>query len=39
MGAILEMAQIAQAVGEDRLANPRDDLVSAMMHAEVDGER
>lgn len=38
MGAVMEMAQIAQEVGEDRLANPRDDLVSAMMHAEVDGE-
>ena len=38
MGAILTLAQIAQAVGEDRLANPQDDLVSAMMHAEVDGE-
>jgi len=38
MGAVLELAQIAQAVGEDRLANPQDDLVSAMMHAEVDGQ-
>ncbi|MBS1839178.1 MAG: cytochrome P450, partial [Actinobacteria bacterium] len=38
MAAVLEMAQIAQEVGEDRLAEPRDDLVSAMMHAEVDGE-
>lgn len=39
MGAVMEMATIAQTVGEDRLANPQDDLVSAMMHAEVDGER
>ena len=39
MTASLEMVMIAQAVGEDRLANPRDDLVSALMHAEVDGER
>jgi cytochrome P450 len=39
MAAVLEMAQIAQEVGEDRLANPQDDLVSAMMAAEVDGER
>jgi cytochrome P450 len=31
--------QYAQALGEDRLANPRDDLTSVMMHAEVDGER
>ena len=39
MGAVMEMAQIASEVGEDRLANPTDDLVSALMHAEVDGER
>lgn len=38
LAASLEMAAIAQAVGEDRLANPRDDLVSALMHASVDGE-
>jgi cytochrome P450 len=38
MAAVMEMAQIAREVGEDRLANPQDDLVSAMMHAEVDGE-
>ncbi len=38
MAAVMEMAQIAREVGEDRLAEPRDDLVSAMMHAEVDGE-
>jgi methyl-branched lipid omega-hydroxylase len=31
--------QYAQALGEDRLATPRDDLTSIMMHAEVDGER
>ena len=35
----LGMFQYAQALGEDRLANPRDDLTSMMMHAEVDGER
>ena len=39
MGEIMTLAQIASQVGEDRLANPKDDLVSAMMHAEVDGER
>lgn len=39
MGAVMELAQIAQEVGEDRLAQPQDDLVSAMMAAEVDGER
>lgn len=33
------MFQYAQALGEDRLATPRDDLTSIMMHAEVDGER
>ena len=38
MAAAVEMAEIARAVGEDRLADPQDDLVSAMMHAEVDGE-
>ncbi len=39
MAAVMDMAQIASEVGEDRLANPTDDLVSALMHAEVDGER
>jgi cytochrome P450 len=39
MAAVMEMAQIASEVGEDRLKDPKDDLVSAMMHAEVDGER
>jgi len=38
MAAVMELSQIALAVGEDRRANPTDDLVSAMMHAEVDGE-
>jgi len=33
------MFQYAQALGEDRLATPRDDLTSIMMHAEVDGDR
>ncbi len=33
------MFQYAQALGEDRLANARDDLTSIMMHAVVDGER
>ncbi|MGE0139013.1 MAG: cytochrome P450, partial [Ilumatobacteraceae bacterium] len=39
MAHALEMFTYAQALGEDRLANPRDDLTSVMMHAEVDGER
>ena len=33
------MFQYAQALGEDRLADPRDDITSVMMHAVVDGER
>ena len=37
--ASLGMYNYAQALGEDRLANPRDDLVSTLMHAEVDGKR
>jgi cytochrome P450 len=39
MAHALEMFTYAQALGEDRKANPRDDLTSVMMHAEVDGER
>ena len=35
----LEMFNYAQALGEDRLQNPVDDITSVMMHAEVDGER
>jgi cytochrome P450 len=35
----LEMFAYAQALGEDRLANPTEDLTSVLMHAEVDGER
>lgn len=38
MAAVMELAMLAQRVGEDRLSNPTEDLVSAMMHAEVDGE-
>jgi len=38
MAAVMELAMLAQSVGEDRLTNPTDDLVSAMMHAQVDGE-
>ena len=33
------MFAYAQALGEDRQANPTDDLTSVLMHAEVDGER
>jgi methyl-branched lipid omega-hydroxylase len=35
----LEMFMYAQALGEDRRANPREDITSAMMTAEVDGEQ
>ena len=39
MNAALEMFAYAQALGEDRRANPTDDITSVLMHAEVDGER
>jgi len=39
LGAGMGLYQYAQALGEDRRANPRDDLTSIMMTAEVDGER
>ena len=34
-----EIFAYALALGEDRLKNPRNDIASVMMHAEVDGER
>lgn len=34
-----EMFSYALALGEDRLKNPRSDIASIMMNAEVDGER
>jgi len=39
MAQSMAMFQYAQALGEDRLATPRDDITSVMMHAVVDGER
>ena len=39
MAHALEMYTYAQALGEDRLANRRDDITSELMHAVVDGER
>jgi cytochrome P450 len=33
------MFDYAQALGEERLKNPTDDIASILMHAEVDGER
>ncbi|HKF16399.1 MAG TPA: cytochrome P450 [Candidatus Dormibacteraeota bacterium] len=39
MASSLEMYEYAQALGEDRRQNPRDDITSALMQAELDGER
>jgi len=39
MGAALDIFAYAQALGEDRVATPREDMTSAMMNAVVDGER
>jgi cholest-4-en-3-one 26-monooxygenase len=36
--AAMEMFMYANAMAQDRKANPRDDLVSVLMGAEVDGE-
>jgi cholest-4-en-3-one 26-monooxygenase len=37
--AAQEMFVFANGLAEDRLANPRDDLMSAILHGEVDGNR
>jgi methyl-branched lipid omega-hydroxylase len=39
MGVLMQMFMYAQQLGEDRRANPGDDIASVLMHAEVDGER
>ena len=39
MNAALGMFAYAQALGEDRRATPRDDITSALMRAEVDGDQ
>jgi cytochrome P450 len=39
VNAAMSMYGYAQALGQDRLDNPRDDLVSALMHAELEGQR
>jgi cytochrome P450 len=39
MAAGMEMATYAQALGRDRLSNPKDDITTALMQAEVDGQR
>ena len=37
--AAMGMFNYAQELGTDRLANPREDITSTLMHAEVDGQR
>jgi cytochrome P450 len=39
VNAAMSMYGYAQALGQDRLDNPREDLVSALMQAEVEGQR
>jgi cytochrome P450 len=39
VGVLMQMFMYAQALGEDRRTNPRDDIASVLMSAEVDGER
>jgi cytochrome P450 len=39
MATSIEMFSYAQALGEDRVKHPREDMTSAMMNAVVDGER
>ena len=38
MAAGMELHQYGLALGEDRLVNPTDDIVSRLMHAELDGD-
>ena len=38
MNAAVELSQMAQEISRDRLENPADDLTTAMMMAEVEGE-
>jgi cytochrome P450 len=39
VNAAMSMYGYAQALGQDRLDHPKDDLVSALMQAEVEGQR
>ncbi|HUI28340.1 MAG TPA: cytochrome P450, partial [Candidatus Kryptonia bacterium] len=39
MAAGMEMSQYAQALGRERVDRPTDDITSAMMNAEVEGQR
>ncbi len=39
MAAAVELAQYAQALGEERMARPGEDITSLLMQADVDGDR
>jgi cytochrome P450 len=39
LGVLMQMFAYAQKLGQDRRADPGDDIASVLMHAEVDGER
>ena len=39
MATTYQLYQYAQELGDDRRANPRDDITTALIQAEVDGER
>ena len=39
IAAAFGMYSYAQELGQDRLDHPRDDITSALMHAEVEGQR
>jgi cytochrome P450 len=39
MTAAVELSQYAQALGEERMARPGDDITSILMQADVDGDR